>query len=905
MRDWKRYVEAHLALSPLKRERAERIINELASQLGDCYHEALARGATEDEANQCTVDQIGDWDQLTAEILSAERISTEAKIEQVIARTEEGIRQRGGGWILLAELVLNFRYGFRTLWKSPGFLAVAVLTLGLGIGANTALFSLVNGVLLSPLPYESPEGLVSVWSSNVARGVNRGGVSLHDFADWQERTNVFADVAVYNSNTTNLAGLDRPQRIGYAQVTPSLFTTLGANPLQGRLFSADENLPGNDDVVILSHGFWESSFGGDSEVIGSRLMIDGRPMTVVGIMPPGFAFPSPRVQLWKPFGMLPEDEGTRAGRWTSAVARLRDDLSIEQTQASLTGLAELLAQEYPETNTGFGIYIEPMQTTIVGGFQRTLLVLWGTSAFVLLIACTNLANLLYARALSREREIAVRTVLGATRKRLILQLLAESLPLSLLGGALGLVLATAGMRMLVVLNDGRIPRLGEVSINFQVLVYSLLVALGVGTLFSILPALRAARSELVGSLKEGGRGSVGPGRSRIRSSLVVVQIALAMVVVVGAGLLVRSHATLSSVDPGFATQNALTIRIAPSWQEYPERAQAVQLYQEIVDHLETIPTVRAVSAANRLPLAGGWWTTHIRIDGRETPPTSNPRVAYTRVVLPAYHSTMGIPLLRGRRLGSADDAESQKVVLINQAMADAWWPKESPIGQRVSTGGPWRTIVGVVGSSRHGFLGQEPSPILYVPFAQGGYGHFQDWGMTFVVRVAADAESQTGVIRRAFSGVAPDLPLFEIATLGEVIGKNVASERFNAQLMGIFAAISLLLAGVGVYSVMAHAVYQRTREIGVRVALGATQSSVLGLVVKRGVVLASAGILIGLVVSAWVSRFIAELLYQTSAIDPLIYSTVAVLLGLAALAACAMPAIRATRVDPMNVLRGE
>jgi putative ABC transport system permease protein len=905
MRDWRRYVKDHLVLSHLKRERAERIINELATQLEDCYNEALLRGATEDEADQCTMAQIADWDQLAADILSAEKQTTEAVIEQVLDSTEERARRRGSGWSILAELVLNIRCGYRSLRKSPGFLAVAVLTLGLGIGANTALFSLVNGVLLSPLPYESPERLVSVWSSNAEYGVNRGGVSLHDFADWQERTDVFADVAVYNANTANLAGLDRPQRIGYAQVTPSLFTTLGVTPAQGRLFTPDENLPGSDDVVLLSHGFWESNFGGGNKVVGSQLTIDGRTMTVVGIMPPGFAFPSPRVDLWKPFGMLPEDEGTRAGRWTSAVARLRDDLSLAQTQASLSQLAKQLEQDYPETNTGFGIYIEPMQVTIVGGIRRTLLILWGTTAFVLLIACTNLANLLYARALSREKETAVRTVLGATRGRLIMQMLTESLPLSILGGTVGLVLATAGMRMLVALNDGRIPRLDEVSMSSQVLAYSLLVALGVGTLFSILPALRAARSELVESLKEGSRSSVGLGRSRIRSSLVVVQIALAMVVVVGAGLLVRSHATLSSVDPGFDTRNVVTVRIAPSWQEMPERVQAAQLYREIVDHLNTIPTVRAVSAVNRLPLAGGWWTTHVRIDGRETPPTSNPRVAYTRVVLPGYHTAMGIPLVKGRRLAPSDDAESQKVVLINQAMADKWWPKEDPIGQRVSSGGPWRTIVGIVGNSRHAYLGHEPSPILYVPFEQGGYGHFQDWGMTFVVRVAGDPEAQTGVIRQAFTRVAPLTPPYDIATLDQVIGDNVASERFNAQLMSIFAAISLILACVGVYSLMAHAVYQRTREIGVRVALGATQTSVIGLIVKRGFLLASAGILIGLVVSAWVSRFIAELLYQTEANDPLIYSGIIVLLELAAIAACAVPAIRATKVDPMHVLRGE
>ncbi len=799
------------------------------------------------------------------------------------------------------------RFAVRLLRRQPGFATVAIVTLAIGIGANSAIFSLVNGVLFRSMPYEQPERLVTVWTSNLARGVDRWGVSLHDYTDWQERSAVFTDLAAYNRNMTNVSGLDRPQRVIYTQVTPSLFSTLGVTPMFGRTFADDENLPGNDDVIVVSHNFWKNHLGAARDAVASTLTVDGRLMTVVGVMPAHFAFPDRFVQLWKPFGMLPEEEGGRGGRWVRAIGRLGNDVSLESAQESLTTLGRVLETDYPESNTGFGIYVEPLQMTTVRGVRRTLLILWGTAGLVLLIACVNIANLLLAKAAAREREIAVRAAMGASKSRIMRQLVSEAIPLSILGAAGGVLLALLGVRTVPSLSGGRIPRMESVAVDSTVLVYSLLVSLAVGILFSILPALRASKLDLAPSLKEGIKTSEGRRHNRMRNTLVVTEIALAMVVVTGAGLLVKSLTTLLHTEPGFAAENALTIRIAPSWKELPERARAGQIFQEITTEIAALPGVRAASGINRLPLAqGNWWGTRVTIEGREPLPEGQWRTALTRVVLPGYHATMEIPIARGRSIAATDDVAARKVTMINQAMAEAWWPDGDPIGSRINLGdGVWRTIVAVAANALPNRLGIAAVPMLYVPFPQAQFGHFQDWGMSFVIRTKGEPTAATDAVRSRIMAVAPNIPLFEVATLEDLVQANVARERFNAILIGLFAAIALVLAAVGVYGVMAYLVSQRTKEIGVRVALGVVRANVIRLVLARGMSLAATGIVVGALASVGTNRLLSSMLFETSALDPVTYAGVAFALAFTALVACAVPAFRATRVDPLKALRAE
>ncbi len=814
-------------------------------------------------------------------------------------------RSHSRGDSMIRTTLRDLRLAMRMLRRQPGFATVAVLTLSVGVGANAAIFSLVNGVLLQEMPYPEPKRLVTVWTSNVARGVNRWGVSLHDYTDWRERSDVFEDLAAWNQNTANLGGIDEPRRIAYAQVTPSLFTTLGTVPLHGRIFSPEENEPGQDGVIIVSRGFWERELGGEADALGQTLRLDGRPVTVVGVMPAGFAFPSTVVEVWTPFGMRPADEGSRGGRWVRAIARLERGMELEAAQSSLSALGSQLEKDFPETNHGFGIYIEPFMTTAVGGVSRTLYIFWGTAGLVLLIACGNLANLLLARSTGREREIGARAALGASGGQVARQLLAESVPIAVLGAVGGSVVAFASVRVLVRIGSGRIPRLQEVSVDPTVLLYSLALSLVVGFIFSALPALRASRLGLVTALKEGIKSSAGRRQAYARNTLVVGEIALAMVVVTGAGLLFRSYEALLSTDPGFEPENVLTVRLAPSWSEIEDRETVARLFDDVVQRVTAVPGVRSVSATNSLPLAGSTWGTTVEIAGRPVEPHERPG-GLNRSVLPDYFRTMGIGLVRGRVFTPTDGPGARLVAVINEAAAQLVFPDEDPIGQRIRfTSRDFHTIVGIVANVQAVRLGLQDRPMFYAPFTQARFGHFQNWGMSFVIKSERDPNLVVESVRAAIAEAAPQIPQYQWATMDEMVRQDVAGQRFVATLIGSLAFIALFLAAIGVTGVLSYLVSQRTAEIGVRVALGAQRTSVLTHVLGHGASLALMGIGIGAVASAGLSRLLGSMLFGTSPLDPVTYVVVAAIIATAAVGASLAPALRAMRIDPLAALRAE
>ena len=819
--------------------------------------------------------------------------------------TDRVVRSHSRGASIIRTTLRDLRLAARMLQRQPGFATVAVLTLSVGVGANAAIFSLVNGVLLQEMPYPEPERLVTAWTSNVARGVNRWGVSLHDYTDWRERSDVFEDLAAWNQNTANLGGIEEPRRIAYAQVTPSLFTTLGTPPLHGRIFSPEENEPGQDGVIIVSRGFWERELGADPDALGQTLRLDGRPVTVVGVMPAGFAFPSPAVEVWKPFGMRPAEEGSRGGRWVRAIARLERGMELETAQSSLSALGSQLEEDFPETNHGFGIYIEPLMTTAVGGVSRTLYIFWGTAGLVLLIACGNLANLLLARSTGREREIGVRAALGASGGQVARQLLAESVPIAVLGAIGGSVVAFVSVGVLTRIGSGRIPRLQEVSVDPTVLLYSLVLSLAVGLVFSALPALRASRLGLVTALKEGIKSSAGRRQSYARNTLVVGEIALAMVVVTGAGLLFRSYDALLSTDPGFEPENVLTVRLAPSWSEIEDRETAARLFDDVVQRVMTVPGVRSVSATNSLPLAGNTWGTTVEIDGRPVEPHERPS-GLSRSVLPNYFRTMGIGLVRGRGFTPTDGSGALPVAMINEAAAQLLFPAEDAIGQRIQfTSRDFHTIVGIVANVQPVRLGLQDRPMFYAPFTQARFGHFQNWGTSFVIKTEGDPNLVVESVRAGIAEAAPQVPQYQWATMDEVVRQDIAGQRFVATLIGSLAFIALFLAAIGVTGVLSYLVSQRTTEIGVRVALGAQRTSILTHVVGHGASLALMGIGIGAVASAGLSRLLGSMLFGTSPLDPVTYAAVAAIIATAAVGASLAPALRAMRIDPLAALRAE
>ncbi len=797
----------------------------------------------------------------------------------------------------------DLRYGLRVLAKSPGFAAAAVAALALGIGANTAIFSVVDAVLIRPLAYREPERLLVVWETFKARKQVRNVVSPANFLEWQAQNTVFEDIAALTDFRLNLTGAGEPEELQAQIATANLFTVLGVNAARGRTFLPEEGLPNAANVVVLSHELWERRFGADPAVIGKSLNLGAEAHTVIGVMPRGFRFLN-KAELWVPH-RLDRSRNYRqmAGRYLASVARLKPGVSLEQARAEMETIARRLEQDYPEFNKGWSVNPVPLEEQIEGEMQRPLAVLLVAVGLVLLIACANVANLLLARAASRQREIAIRTSLGAERWRVVRQLLTESLVLAALGGAAGLLVARWGVDGLVAVAPKNLPRLDEIGIDIRVLAFTMLLCILTAVVFGLGPAVLAVRANPQESLKEGGRSVLGGLRSRrLSSAFVMAEVALSLLLLIGAGLLIRSFQRLTAVNPGFQTENLLTARVTLPGSQY-QPAQRVAFFRQAVERIATLPGVRSASAVSWLPFGGMRSATGFIIEGRPKPAPGERPVTDVRTVLPNYFRTMGIPLLRGRDFTERDTAEAPRPFVINQALAQKYWQNEDPIGKRIAVhmgDAVLGEIVGIVADIKDQTLDGQILPTVFYP-----HSHLTYSGMTLVVRATGDvsglARSVTGVVR----SLDPNQPVADIRTMNEVLAASVSRQRFNMLLLVVFAGLAAILAAVGIYGVMSYAVAQRTHEIGVRIAIGAQRGDVLRLVLRQGLMLAAGGAALGLAGAVALTHLMEALLYGVKPTDPWTFATVTALLMAVALFAAYLPALRATRVDPMEALRYE
>lgn len=801
----------------------------------------------------------------------------------------------------------NFRFAFRQLRKTPAFTLIAVFTLALGIGANTAIFSVVHAVLLRPLPYVHSERLMRVFGSQPQ--LDLAPTSPANFLEWKEQNEVFERIAAYVGQGFNLVGGDKPERVIGARVSADLFQLLGVQPTLGRAFTSDEDQSGHNQVVVLSHEFWQSRFGGDPTV-QKTVRLNEKAYTVVGIMPAGFAFPDTRTQVWTPIAFNPAERATRDTNFIDVVGRLKPGVSIEQARAKMAMLARQQAERYPKTNAGIGAKVVSLHEQTVGEIRPMLIVLLGAVAFVLLIACANVANLLLVRAAGRQKEMAIRGALGASRPRLVRLLLTESIALAMLGGALGLFLAIWSVDLLVTLKPANLPRLGEIEINRTVFGFTLAISLITGIAFGLVPALQSSKPALNEGLKESSRGATGSlRRHQMRSLLVVSEVALSLVLLVGAGLMIRSFARLLAVDPGFKADHVLTAFISLPTSKYSKVPEQAAFFEQLIARIRNLPGVSSVGVVTDIPLFGSS-STGFDIDGRPASAHGQRPLTDYRMISPDYFSAMGMRLVKGRAFSRYDTANALAVAIINETMAGRFFSNEDPIGKRIGlSGGPtdWREIVGVVGDVRNYGVDAAVKPEAYVPFFQNGPGYLSGVAsaMNLIVRTSNDPLSLTTPLREQVQALDKDQPISEIRTMEWYLSESMAQRRFNMLLLGVFAALALVLAAVGIYGVIAYTVTQRTSEIGIRIALGARGAHILKLIFAHAMLTTLAGIVLGLAGALALTRLLGNLLYQISATDPVVFASITLLLLLVAVVATYIPARRATQVDPVVALRAE
>jgi putative ABC transport system permease protein len=801
----------------------------------------------------------------------------------------------------MENLIKDVRYGARMLVKNPGFSIVAIIALALGIGANAAIFSVVNTVLLRSIPYPEPDRLM-VLRENKLPEFPEFSVSPGNFLDWQKQTTMFETLAAFNGAAYNLVSDAEPERLRGARVSAGLFEMLGAIPAYGRNFLDEEDKEGHGNVVILSNALWKRRFASDPNIVGQQIKLSASSYTVAGVMPASFSFPDRETELWAPMAFTAQQAQQHGAHYTSAIGRLKAGATIEQVRTEMTTIPGRLGEQYPDTDSGWGVNVFPMQEYDVRDIKPALLVLLGAVALVLLIACANVANLLLARATARQKEVAIRSALGASRWRVVRQLLTESILLALVGGAVGLLLAVWGMDLLLALAPDNLPRVKDVALDGRVVAFTFSIATLTGVIFGIVPALQASNPNLNETLKEGGRGTTGA-HHRVRGSLVVTEVALALMLLIGAGLLIRSFYRLQQVNPGFNAKNALVVTVSLPGKKYSKDEQQSAFFTQLLEKVSPLPGVASVGATQSLPVQGDY-ILGFNIQGRPPDaPGEEPSTNYYAVT-PDYFKAMGIPLLRGRVFTEQDRKGSPRVALINEEMARKFFKDEDPIGKRINvTNGPetFREIVGIVGDVKQYGPAQPTTMQTYEPFLQNPYS-----GMTLVVRTEGNPTALTSAIRSQVLSIDKEQPVARTRPLEQVLSDSVAKQRFLMVLLTTFAAVALVLAAVGLYGVMSYAVTQRTHEIGIRLALGARTGDVMKLVVGQGMALALAGVGIGLAGAFILTRILmASFLFSVGASDPLTFATISVLLAGVALGASVVPARRAVKVDPMVALRYE
>jgi putative ABC transport system permease protein len=810
----------------------------------------------------------------------------------------------------------HLRYALRQLVKAPGFTIVAVLTLALAIGANTAVLSLVNGLLLRPLPYKAPGDLVLLWERFPPQGLERIPVSAPEYLDYQKQATSFEQIGAFNYADYNLTTGDIPERVSGALVSPGLLSLLGIEPIRGRIFTKDEGAEGRDDVVVISARLWQRRFNADPTLVGNKILLNGRPHTVVGIMPRGFDFPLPlfnvqgsrfasRADIWKPIAFKKDELEARYSRSYGVIARLRSGVSAAKGQAEIDNITANFRQNnpknYPQESTAFGAKLYPLQSQVVGPMRTGLLILLGAVSLVLLIACANLTTMLLARAASRQREMAIRVALGASLKRMLRQLLTESVLLSLLGGMAGVLLSIWAIDLLRSIGAQTVPRLREVNLDLNVLAMTFGICIVTGILFGIAPAFVSAKPELTETLKEGGRGSTaGAHHHRLRNGLVIAETVLALTLLIGAGLLIKSFVRLQSASPGFNPHNVLTAEISLPVEKYPSGQSVINFYAEAERRIKNITGVQHVAFTVMLPLSGSNTDSSFIIEGRDPKATGAFPDEEIRDITPDYFRVLQTPLLKGRFFTEADTPDSPLVVIVNRAFEKKYFPNGEALGKRISrddTNPKWATIVGVVANIKHRGLDMEAQPEYYLPHSQG-----PDREMILTVRSAQDARTLSRAIRAELGNIDPDIPLANVRTLDVVVADSIAPRRLSVVLLGAFSGIALLLASVGMYGVISFLVAQRTHEIGVRMALGAQRLDVLKMVVGHAAKLLLVGAAIGLPIAFLSGSALRTVLYQVSPFDLSIFLIVTLILGGVGLLASYLPAHRAARADPVVAL---
>ena len=814
-------------------------------------------------------------------------------------------------------LIQDLRFGARMLLKKPGFTIVAIITLALGVGANTAIFSIVNSLLLRPLPYRDSERLAIIWTHSPGANVAQDWPSPGQFSAIKSQNSVFEEMALAQGTDVNLTGQTGPERVGAVETSSVMFALLGAQPAIGRVFLPEEDIPDKPLTVILSYGLWQRRFGGASNALGQTLKINGRSHTIVGVMPAGFSLgyevmPTvgsvTQADLLLPLPMSVKAMDEQGDENYNVLARLKPGVTIEQAQAELDLVVRRLEQQHPESyqsSRRFRFSVRPLLEQVVGDVRLPLLVLLGAVGCVLLIACANVANLLLARAATRMSEMAIRTALGAGRWRVVRQLLTESALRASIGGALGLLIAVWLLAWLRWLNPGDIPRLPAIGIDGRAMAFTFAVTTLTGILFGVAPALRSSRVSLSETLKEGGRSMAGSGHHQLRNLLVVAEIALSLVLLICAGLLIRSFIRVQRVEPGFTPRNVLSLRLTTAGTAYEQEPRRLIFYQQLWERIRRLPGVEAAGGVSALPLSGGIGWGGVTIESYNPASGQSMIQADKRVASVGYFETMKIPLISGRFFSEQDTKESAQVVIVDESMARSYWPNTDPIGKRLKHGAadsnePWLTIVGVVGAVKHYALDTDSRVALYFPHLQNLFG-----SMSVAVRTTVDPLSLAAAVTREARDMDPNTPIFDVKTMDQWLSESLARRRFSMFALGLFAGVAMLLAVIGIYGVMSYAVAERTREIGIRMAMGAGSRNVLSLIIRQGMSLAGAGLGIGLACAFVMTRVMTKLLFGVTATDPLTFVFIALSLAIVALTACYIPSRRAAKVDPMVALRRE